>query len=155
MHSEYLRAMYLENRLAQGTLTIGGRTVSLANSPAELYVLSAREDHITPWRGCYKTTQLSGGPVRFVLTSSGHIAGIVNPPGPKRRHWRNDALPVDPDEWLEGATQVAGLLVGGLGALGGRKRRRATRAAVARERGASATRGCAGLLRSRNLNLLH
>ena len=46
--------------------------------------------------------------MRFVLTSSGHIAGIVNPPGPKRRHWLNDALPADPDEWLAGATEAQG-----------------------------------------------
>lgn len=108
MHSEYLRAMYLENRLATGTLELDGRAVSLAKSPAELYVLSAQEDHITPWHGCYRTTQLAGGPVRFVLTSSGHIAGIVNPPGPKRKHFLNDALPADPDEWLAGAAEVQG-----------------------------------------------
>lgn len=108
MHSEYLHWMYLENRLAQGTLEIGGRTVSLAKSPVELYILSAREDHITPWHGCYRTTQLAGGPKRFVLTSSGHIAGIVNPPGPKRKHWMNDALPADADEWLAGAAEQPG-----------------------------------------------
>jgi len=108
MHSEYLHWMYLENRLALGTLEIGGRTVSLAKSPAELYVLSAREDHITPWRGCYRTTQIAGGEKRFVLTSSGHIAGIVNPPGPKRKHWVNDDLPGEPDEWLGGAAERQG-----------------------------------------------
>jgi polyhydroxyalkanoate synthase len=108
MHSEYLRWMYLENRLAEGTLKIGGRPVSLANATSDLYVLSAREDHITPWRGCYRTTQLAGGPVRFVLTSSGHIAGIVNPPGPKRKHWLNAECPADPDDWFEGATQTEG-----------------------------------------------
>ena len=108
MHSEYLRSMYLENRLAEGTLEIGGRKVSLADATSELYILSAREDHITPWRGCYKTTQLAGGSVRFVLTSSGHIAGIVNPPGPKRKHWLNPELPADADDWFEGATQAEG-----------------------------------------------
>ena len=108
MHSEYLRWMYLENRLAAGTLEVGGRKVSLAKSPTELYVLSAREDHITPWRGCYRTTGLAGGATRFVLTSSGHIAGIVNPPGPKRKHWLNEELSADPDEWLAGATEAQG-----------------------------------------------
>jgi poly[(R)-3-hydroxyalkanoate] polymerase subunit PhaC len=108
MHSEYLRAMYLENRLALGTLEIDGRVVSLAESKADVYVVSAREDHITPWRSCYRTTQLVGGRVRFVLTSSGHIAGIVNPPGPKRKHWLNEALSAEPDEWLEGAHEVQG-----------------------------------------------
>ena len=108
MHSEYLRSMYLENRLAAGTLEIDGRVVSLAESRADVYVVSAREDHITPWRSCYRTTQLVGGPVRFVLTSSGHIAGIVNPPGPKRKHWLNESLPPEPDEWLAGAREVQG-----------------------------------------------
>ncbi len=55
-----------------------------------------------------RTTQIAGGPKRFVLTSSGHIAGIVNPPGPKRKHWVNEALPADPDEWLGAATEVTG-----------------------------------------------
>ncbi len=108
MHSEYLHSMYLENRLATGTLEIGGGPVSLDASEADMYVLSAREDHITPWRGCYRTTSLVGGPVRFVLTSAGHIAGIVNPPGPKRSHFVNDELAADPDTWLAGATEVQG-----------------------------------------------
>ena len=85
--------------------TIGRKKVSLGASPPSS-TCSAREDHITPWRGCYKTTQLAGGPVRFVLTSSGHIAGIVNPPGPKRKHWTNDALPADPDAWYAGAAEA-------------------------------------------------
>jgi polyhydroxyalkanoate synthase len=108
MHSEYLRSMYLENRLAAGTLEIDGQVVSLAESSADVYIVSAREDHITPWRSCYRTTQLVGGPARFVLTSSGHIAGIVNPPGPKRRYWLNESLPPEPDEWLAGAREVQG-----------------------------------------------
>jgi polyhydroxyalkanoate synthase subunit PhaC len=108
MHTEYLRWMYLENRLAEGVLEVGGRNVSLEKSPTELYILSARDDHITPWRGCYRTTQLAGGRVRFVLTSSGHIAGIVNPPGPKRKYWVNEALPADPDQWLAHATETRG-----------------------------------------------
>ena len=112
-------------------------------------MLSAREDHITPWRGCYRTTQLAGGPVRFVLTSSGHIAGIVNPPGPKRKHWTNDALPADPDAWLAGAAEAAGIVVGGLGPLGREPGRGAAAAAAARERGASAARGRAGHVRAR------
>ena len=153
MHSEYLRWMYLENRLAAGELTIGRKKVSLGASPAELYVLSAREDHITPWRGCYKTTQLAGGPVRFVLTSSGHIAGIVNPPGPKRKHWTNDALPADPDAWYAGAAEAEGSWWGGLGALGGEPGRDEASAAPARERGASAARGRARLVRARTLIL--
>jgi polyhydroxyalkanoate synthase len=108
MHSEYLRSMYLENRLAAGTLEIDGQVVSLAESSADVYIVSAKEDHITPWHSCYRTTQLVGGPVRFVLTSSGHIAGIVNPPGSKRSHWLNESLPLEPDKWFAGAREVQG-----------------------------------------------
>ena len=154
MHSEYLRTMYLENRLAVGTLEIDGRVVSLAESKADLYVVSAREDHITPWRSCYRTTQLVGGPVRFVLTSSGHIAGIVNPPGPKRKHWLNEALPAEPDEWLAGAHEVQGSWwedwarwISGAG-------RRAARSAAPRERGAPAARGRARDVRPQLIDIV-
>ena len=58
-----------------------------------------------PWRVSYRTTQLFKGPIRFVLTSAGHIAGIVNPPSPKVRLWTNDELPRDPERWLAGATE--------------------------------------------------
>ena len=112
--------MYLENRLASGTLRSAGAACSLAKSPVELYVLSARDDHITPWRGCYRTTQLAGGPMRFVLTSSGHIAGIVNPPGPKRRHWIERRAAGGRRRVARGHDGGAGLVVGGLGALGRR-----------------------------------
>jgi polyhydroxyalkanoate synthase len=107
-HAAYLRALYLENRLAQGTMTMGGRELRLADVTAETYVLAAQADHITPWKSSYATTGLLGGPVRFVLSSAGHIAGIVNPPGPKRRYWTNDVLPDTPEAWLEDATQHEG-----------------------------------------------
>ena len=67
-------------------------------------MLSAVDDHIVPWQSAYKTTQLLGGKPRFVLSSSGHIAGMVNPPNPKASHWTNEALPTDADAWLESAT---------------------------------------------------
>jgi polyhydroxyalkanoate synthase len=56
-----------------------------------------------PWVSGYKTAGLFGGANRFVLSTSGHIAGIVNPPNPKAKHWTNDALPADPQEWKENA----------------------------------------------------
>jgi polyhydroxyalkanoate synthase len=71
-------------------------------------VLSAVDDHIVPWVSGYKTTQLLGGNNRFVLSTSGHIAGIVNPPGPKPKHWTNAAHPVDPQEWKDTAQLVDG-----------------------------------------------
>jgi polyhydroxyalkanoate synthase len=70
-------------------------------------VLCAQNDHIAPWRGGYRTTQLLGGEARYVLTSAGHIAGIVNPPeNPKTFHYVSDDCPDDPDSWLEGARRV-------------------------------------------------
>ena len=65
----------------------------------DTYVLSAVDDHIVPWVSGYRTTQLLGGRNRFVLSTSGHIAGIVNPPSVKAQHWTNEARPADPQEW--------------------------------------------------------
>jgi len=107
-HSTYLRACYLENRLARGTLTLAGRPVRPHAVTCDSYVLAAEGDHITPWLSSYATTGLLGGPVRFVLTSSGHIAGIVNPPGPKRKYWTNDDVGPDPHAWRAGAREHPG-----------------------------------------------
>ena len=69
------------------------------------FLLSTREDHIAPWRSTYAATQIYKGPVKFVLSASGHIAGVVNPPGSKYGHWENDKYPPTAEEWLAGATQ--------------------------------------------------
>jgi polyhydroxyalkanoate synthase subunit PhaC len=103
MHSEYLRSCFLHNEFAEGELTIGGERLDPAKVEVDTYVLSAVDDHIVPWISGYKTTQLLGGHNRFVLSTSGHIAGIVNPPSPKAKHWSNDDLPPDPEEWKAGA----------------------------------------------------
>jgi polyhydroxyalkanoate synthase len=107
-HSTYLRACYLENRLAAGTMVMGGRAVRPSAVTSDTYVLAAEGDHITPWLSSYSTTGLVGGPVRFVLTSAGHIAGIVNPPGPKRKYWTNDDVGADPHAWRAGAKEHGG-----------------------------------------------
>ena len=100
MHSEYLRACYLKNKFARGEFELDGRKLDPAAVKIDTYVLSAVDDHIVPWVSGYKTTQLLGGHNRFVLSNSGHIAGIVNPPGPKSKHWINEnSLPTDPQEW--------------------------------------------------------
>jgi polyhydroxyalkanoate synthase subunit PhaC len=109
MHSFYLRSCYLRNELARGELVLAGTRLHLEAVGADTYVLAAREDHIAPWRTSYRTTQLlRGSDVRFVLSSSGHIAGIVNPPNPKSRHWTSDELPADPDEWVRDASEHNG-----------------------------------------------
>jgi polyhydroxyalkanoate synthase subunit PhaC len=102
MHSFYLRSCYLDNRLARGDMELAGTRLHLEDITADVYVLAAKDDHIAPWKSQYKTTQLLKSS-RFVLSSSGHIAGIVNPPSPKAAHWANAALPADPDAWLAGA----------------------------------------------------
>ena len=108
MHSFYLRYCYGENQLARGEMELAGAPLRLEEIREEIYLLAAKEDHIVPWTSAYRGTQLFGGPVRFVLSSSGHIAGIVNPPNPKARHWTSDATPADPQAWLAGAVQHEG-----------------------------------------------
>jgi polyhydroxyalkanoate synthase len=109
MHSFYLRYCYGENQLARDEMTLAGRQLRLGAITADTYLLSAQEDHIAPWRSAYAGGRLLGGAPRFVLSSSGHVAGIVNPPGPsKRRYWTNDALPSSADEWLAAAQEHAG-----------------------------------------------
>ncbi|MBM3734113.1 MAG: class I poly(R)-hydroxyalkanoic acid synthase, partial [Acidimicrobiia bacterium] len=110
MHSFYLRAMYHENRLSQpGGITLANIALDLRKIKTPTYIMATREDHIAPWKSAYVATQLYGGPKRFVLAASGHIAGVVNPPAAKKYcHWLNDKMPKDPDEWLRHATQREG-----------------------------------------------
>jgi len=106
----YVRNTYLENKLrVPGELTNCGVKVDLSKIKLPTFVLASREDHIVPWKSAYQTTQLVGGNIEFVLAASGHIAGIVNPPSKKRRHyWLNPVLPSNPDEWLAGAREHPG-----------------------------------------------
>ena len=106
MHSFYLRKMYQENLLAQpGGITLGGVPIDLRKIKTPSFLLSTREDHIAPWRSTYAATQIYSGPVKFVLSASGHIAGVVNPPGGKYGHWQNDGNPPTSEAWLASATQ--------------------------------------------------
>ena len=103
MHSQYLRSCYLNNEFARGEFEIDGQKLEPGKVDIDTYVLAAVDDHIVPWVSGYKTTQLFSGDNRFVLSTSGHIAGIVNPPNPKAKHWTNDDHPADPQEWKENA----------------------------------------------------
>src|SRR5260221_14536360 len=106
----YVRNTYLENQLrVPGKLQVLGVPVDLGKIVVPAYVLATREDHIVPWRTGYRTTQLLGGDMRFVLGASGHIAGIVNPPSKnKRSYWSGGKLPGDADAWLADATEKPG-----------------------------------------------
>jgi polyhydroxyalkanoate synthase len=102
MHAFYLRSCYLGNELAGGTMELAGTRLDLGAIRGDHYVVGAIEDHIAPWEGSYLTTQvMPNATVRYVLSSSGHIAGIVNPPGPKGWHRTGERTPPDPVEWLE------------------------------------------------------
>lgn len=114
MHSYYLRQMYLHNNLVKpDALTLAGESIDLGRITQPLYAVGAQEDHIVPWRQAFKVREFvdAGTPVRFVLSTSGHILGIVNPPvdPPKRSYWVGEPAPVEhADHWLEHAGKQRG-----------------------------------------------
>lgn len=109
MHSFYLRNMYHMNLLAKpGGLQLSGVPIDLTQITTPTFILSAREDHIAPWKSTYAATRLYKGPIEFVLSASGHMAGVINGPGGKYGHWTNDDLPATPDEWFSGAAAQQG-----------------------------------------------
>jgi polyhydroxyalkanoate synthase len=106
MYTYYLRHMYLENALRRpDALSMCGVPVDLGRIDLPTYVLATEGDHIVPWRSAHASARLLGSDLTFVLGGSGHIAGIVNPPQPPRRHYRTGAFEGDPDRWLA-ASQV-------------------------------------------------
>ena len=112
MHSYYLRNMYLKNLLRKpGGITLLDTPIDLSKVKTPSYFVSTMEDHITPWHGVYLGSTALGGPVRFALGGSGHIAGVVNPPSAnKYGFWTNDSQtqPSTPQEWFEGAHRHEG-----------------------------------------------
>ncbi|MEO8536749.1 MAG: class I poly(R)-hydroxyalkanoic acid synthase, partial [Betaproteobacteria bacterium] len=110
MYSYYLNNMYVRNRLRDpGGLTMLGESIDLRRIAAPAYVFASRDDHIVPWRGAYATRALVGGESTFVLGASGHIAGVVNPPAPrKRNYWTTGSAASDAEHWLAGATSHEG-----------------------------------------------
>ena len=109
MHSFYLRQMYQENRLVTGDIKLLGTKIDLTKIKIPVYILSTREDHIAPWRSTYAATQIYKGPREFVLSASGHIAGVVNPPAAQKySYWTNNKLPPTPEDWLSSAKQHQG-----------------------------------------------
>ncbi len=110
MHSFYLRQMYLGNKLCEpGAITLGGVPIDLRKIKIPAYWVSTIDDHIAPWKGTYGATQILSGPKKFVLSGSGHIAGVINPPAANKYGYRTSrALPADPDAWLNSAKQHDG-----------------------------------------------
>jgi polyhydroxyalkanoate synthase subunit PhaC len=106
MHAFYLRNFYVRNLLAQGQLEIAGQTIDLSSIKSNAYVVSAKNDHIVPWQSAYKTTQLFSGTTRFILSNGGHIAGIVNPPGPKSWYLAAADNPAEAEDWMSSAQRT-------------------------------------------------
>jgi hypothetical protein len=109
-HSFYLRHCYLQNDLAEGRLEIGGERLDPKKIDMPIYELAAREDHIAPAKSVFVGARLFAGPVRFVLAGSGHIAGVINPPGPKVRYqyWTGGPPREDLESWLNTAQENPG-----------------------------------------------
>ena len=109
LHLYYLRKFYMENALARGLLDLAGEHLDLSKVETPIYVQSSREDHIAPAKSVYKGARLFGGPTKFTLAGSGHIAGVINAPAAKKyQHWTNDTLPATLDEWMAQAVEHPG-----------------------------------------------
>jgi polyhydroxyalkanoate synthase len=109
MHAYYLNNMYVRNALAQGKLEYKGTPIDLHAVRNDTYVVASIEDHIAPWRSVYKMTQMFSGDTQFRLGHSGHIAGIINPPGSgKGNYWAGKANPPSADDWFVAAEKRAG-----------------------------------------------
>jgi polyhydroxyalkanoate synthase len=108
----YLRNTYLENNLIEpGKLTVCGEKLDLSLIDAPAYIYASKEDHIVPWDGAYRNTQVLKGEKRFVLGASGHIAGVINPPAKKKRsHWiaGSATLPAKANAWFDQAGEHQG-----------------------------------------------
>jgi polyhydroxyalkanoate synthase subunit PhaC len=106
MHSFYLRNMYQQNNLAKpGGISLDGTPIDLRKITTPTFILGTKEDHIAPWKSAYRATQLYGGPVEFVLSASGHMAGVISAPGSKYGHWTNSSTPAAADDWFNTATE--------------------------------------------------
>jgi polyhydroxyalkanoate synthase len=120
-HLFYLREFYKNNALSKGKMSFDNVKLDLSKVKTPIYLQSAKEDHIAPFRSVYKSTRLFGGPVRFIIAGSGHIAGVINPPSAKKyQYWTNDKVgaqadgkvakpyPATVEEWQAGTVEHPG-----------------------------------------------
>lgn len=109
LHSDYLD-IYADKRFVEpGNVEFLGHPIDLTKVTQDAFMVAAVTDHITPWRACYRNVRLFGGDIEFVLSNSGHIQALLNPPGnPKAQYFANPDLPENADEWIAGATPQQG-----------------------------------------------
>jgi polyhydroxyalkanoate synthase len=109
-HSYYLRNCYLNNMFAQGKMVLGDETLDLHKIKIPVYNLAAKEDHIAPAKSVFNGAKLFGGEMRYVMGGSGHIAGVINPPGPKPKYqyWTGQRPSGTFEDWVARAEQHPG-----------------------------------------------
>tara|TARA_R110000868_G_scaffold56546_6_gene175005 strand:- start:2796 stop:4493 length:1698 start_codon:yes stop_codon:yes gene_type:complete len=109
LHSDYLSLYDTKPFANPGTVEMLGHPIDLSKVKIDSFIVGGVTDHITPWKACYRTTKMLSGKKEFVLSNSGHIQAILNPPGnPKAKYFVNDKLPDTADEWAATATPVQG-----------------------------------------------
>jgi len=113
MHSQYLRALFLENRLTAGRYAVNDRVITLKDLRMPMFVVGTETDHIAPWTSVYKIALFTDTELTFVLTNGGHNAGIVSEPGHRGRHYLSATRHpgdryVDPATWAARASHFEG-----------------------------------------------
>ncbi len=109
VHSFYLRECYLGNKLSQGKMVLDNVRIDLKKVKIPIYNLAAREDHIAPIQSVFRVGKHMGGPVKLVVSGSGHVAGVINPPAAKKyQYWTNPKPAASLEDWLSGATEHPG-----------------------------------------------
>jgi len=108
-HNFYLRHCYYQNDLSNARMVLEGQKIDLNKVTIPIYELASREDHIAPARGVFRGVKCFGGPVRFVMAGSGHIAGVVNPPDkPKYQYWTDGPPEGEFEDWVAKAKETPG-----------------------------------------------
>jgi polyhydroxyalkanoate synthase len=110
LHSDYLDIYHLKPFATPGDTMFAGHHLDMGQITQDLFITAGTTDHITPWKACYRTTRMVGSRnIKFVLSNSGHIQSLINPPGnPKASYFTADKIPATADEWMAGANQHEG-----------------------------------------------